>query len=156
MRRTTRYGYLLGAALLTFGAGAGATLLRPSSARPFSPGEVQVRLKRSFRSVGGVKAEFEVVNRSAHPLRYRGYGRDSNEYWRRKSGDKVERFSPFCGNGLAERTLWPGGAATFEVLVKDAGPTRFGFDFLAGEARRRQTIRSDEVFIKEPLSADGN
>ena len=157
MKQLTRYGYFLGVALLTFGAGvASGSLYRTAVVvRPFSAAEVEVRFKKASRDYY-ITLEYEVLNRSSHPLRYDGYAEGSNENWSVRRGDQSKSFRPFCGTGLKERTLGPGESETFQAFVEEAGPVRVGFEFMVGEERVKQTFWSDEIFVAEPLSADGN
>jgi hypothetical protein len=159
----------LGVALLTFGLGVGTAgsyrrVLRtpahvtsqdvaadaagPASSDPSSEA-VTISLKRAYRSDGRIiSAEFEVVNVSDGPVYYRGYSKDGNEFWSVRRGGKSQSYAPFCGTGLAERKLAPGGSAKFQASMGgEAGVAQVGFEFLVGEHRLRRTIWSKDVYI---------
>jgi hypothetical protein len=165
-----RIGFRLGISLLTFGLGVGAAwsylhILRPSLIAPNSTSTkeatscssdsssevVKISLRRTYRDEYGlINAEFEASNRGSEPLYFQGYSKDDNEYWSVRHGSRSRRFSPFCGTGLAERTLLPGDSAGFQVVIgREAASVQVGFDFFVGEKRLRQTIWSGEITIPE-------
>ena len=147
-----RFSILLSVALVTFFVGVTLNLCASQIHRLW-PAEreferhIQLKLLRLEKVGERYEMQFQVVNGSSEPLRYRSYAKDDHcafFLWRPSEGTK--QMSCGCGNGLAERTLYPGEAMSFRIGVSQGwGDARLGFDFLVGGERRKEVVWSEVI-----------
>jgi len=149
-----RLSFLLSVALATFAIGVTLTLcssrflqLRPDE-QEFSR-HVQLKLQGLEKVGERYEMQFRIVNGSSEPLRYRSYAKDDHcAFFLWRPGEAVRQMPCGCGNGLAERTLYPGEAATYRIgLYQGFGDVRVGFDFLVGGERRQEVVWSEAISL---------
>ena len=130
-----RFSFLLSVALVTFTVGVTAALCS-TRIRQLWPAEqefarhTQLKLLRLEKVGERYEMQFQIVNGSSEPLRYRSYAKDDHcafFLWRPREGTK--QMSCGCGNGLAERTFYRGGGEFPNRLASRVGRRAIGIRF---------------------------
>jgi hypothetical protein len=147
-----RLSLRLSVALVTFVTGvtlnlcSSRVLLLQPTEQDFAR-HIQFKLLRVERVGERYAMQFQIVNGSSEPLRYRSYATgDHCAFFLWRPGEGTKQMSCGCGNGLAERTLYPGEATSFRIgLSQGFGDVRLGFDFLVGGERRQEVVWSEVI-----------